>query len=344
MLHVGGKEGDGAAAVVGHADDHRIVGVEYRHAAVGDVLHDHALEHREVFQRGDVVQAEVVARADVGHHRDLAAVERQAFAQQAAARRFEHGGVDVRVHQHVARAARAAAVAAVDAASFDVDAVGVGHAGAQAAGGEQVGDQAHRGGLAVGAGDGDHRNAAVVAFFEHRRDDRFADRAALAERWRQVHAQARRGVHFDHAAALLFDRFQYAVAHQVDAADVEADHVRGGDRARGHFRMDVVGDVGGGAAGRQVGVVAQDDAAAARRHRVGFIALRGQAGQRDVVEADLGQRGRVAVAAARIEVDPVHQLRAPTSTPSPITCGGSRRAAATSLSPTTSRRKSLPGR
>ena len=32
------------------------------------------------------------------------------------------------------------------------------------------------------------------------------------------------------------------------------------------------------------------------------------------------------------------------STPSPITCGGSRRAAATRRSPTTSRRKSLPGR
>jgi hypothetical protein len=127
------------------------------------VLHDHALEYRQVFQRGDVVQAEVVAGADVGDHGDFAAVEAQAFAQHAAAGGLEHGGVDVGVHQHVARAARAAAVAAVDLPAVDVDAVGVGHAGAQAVGGQQVGDQARGGGLAVGAGHGDHRDAAVVA-------------------------------------------------------------------------------------------------------------------------------------------------------------------------------------
>ena len=44
------------------------------------------------------------------------------------------------------------------------------------------------------------------------------------------------------------------------------------------------------------------------RHRVGVKALRGQAGEGDVVEADLGQRGGVAVAAARVAVDLVDQL------------------------------------
>src|SRR5699024_8854015 len=144
------------------------------------------------------------------------AVERQAFSQQAAARGFEHRRVDVRVHQHIARAARAAAVAAVDAAAFDVDAVGVGHAGAQAARRQQVGDQPHRGGLAVGAGHGNHRNPAIIAGGEHGRDNRFAHRAAFAERWRQVHAQAGGGVYFDDAAVLFFDWFEYAVAYQVD--------------------------------------------------------------------------------------------------------------------------------
>ena len=308
MLAVGGKEGDVAAAVVGHADHHRVGGVEHRHAALQHILHDHPLEDGQVFQGGDVVQAQMVARADVGHHRHLAAVEGQAFAQQAAARRFEHGGVDVGVHQHIAGASRAAAVAAVDGAPFDIDAVGIRHAGAQPGGGGQVGDQAHGGGFAIGAGDGDDGNAAVVAIGEHGADDGFAHRAALAERWGQVHAQARRGIDFHHAAALLLDGFQHAVAHQVDAADVQPHHVGGGDGARRHFRMDVVGNVGGGAAGRQIGVVAQDDAFAARRDRVGLIALRGQAGQGDVVEADLGQRGGVAVAAARVEVDLVDQL------------------------------------
>ena len=39
----------------------------------------------------------------------------QTLAQHAAARRFQHGRVDVRVHQDVARTLRATAVAGVDA-------------------------------------------------------------------------------------------------------------------------------------------------------------------------------------------------------------------------------------
>jgi hypothetical protein len=84
------------------------------------------------------------------------------------------------------------------------------------------------------------------------------------------------------------------LAHHVHAADIEADHLRRFHRARSHFRMHVVGHVGGGAAGRQVGVVAQDDALAFGRHRIRFQILQRQAGQRDIVETDLGQRGRVA--------------------------------------------------
>ena len=53
-------------------------------------------------------------------------------AEDAAAGRLEHGRFDVRVHQHVAGALRAAAIAAVDAAVVDVDAVGAGHAHALA--------------------------------------------------------------------------------------------------------------------------------------------------------------------------------------------------------------------
>ncbi len=105
-----------------------------RVAAWRHVLHDHALEHGQVFDRGDVVQAQVVALADVGDHGHLAAVEAQALAQDAAARGLEHGRIDLGVQQHVARALGAAAVAAVDLAAVDVDAVGVGHADAQAAG------------------------------------------------------------------------------------------------------------------------------------------------------------------------------------------------------------------
>ena len=105
------KKGHIARAVPGHGHNGRVIGVEHGHAFGVHVEHNHPLEHRQVFQRGDVVQAQVVACAQVGDHGHLAAVKGQALAQQAAAGGLEHGGVHIGVHQHVAGAARAAAVA-----------------------------------------------------------------------------------------------------------------------------------------------------------------------------------------------------------------------------------------
>ena len=93
----------------------------------------------------------MVAGADIGHHGDLAAVETEPFAQHAAARGLEHGGVDVRVQQHVAGALRTAAVAGIDACPSTYTPSVVGHADAAPGGREQVRDQPHGRGLAVGA-------------------------------------------------------------------------------------------------------------------------------------------------------------------------------------------------
>jgi hypothetical protein len=259
-----------------------------------------------------------------------AAVEAQALAQDAAARGLEHGRIDVGMGQHVARAARAAAVAAVDLTALHVGAVGVGHAHAQSGGGHQVRHQPRHRGLAVGAGDGHHRHAAVVAGAVEVADDGLADVAALAVGRRQVHAQPGRGVHLDHAAALLFQRAQHAFADHVDTADVQADHLRRRHRPRRHLGVHVVGDIGGAAAGAQVGVVAQHHAPALGRHRAGLQALHPQPVDGDLVQADACQRGGMAVAAARVRVDRSTSSLT-LSTPSPMTCGGSRRAAATEL-------------
>ena len=218
------------------------------------------------------------------------------------------------MHQHVARALRAGAVAAVGLAAVDVDAVGVGHAHAQALRREHVRHQARGRRLAVGAGDRDDGDAAVlvraaaVARAVDARDDGFADVAALAVGRAQVHAQPRRGVDLDDAAALLLERLVHALGHHVDAADMQADDGRRRDRARRDLGMHVIGHVGGGAAGGQVGVVAQDHAAALVGYRLGRQALQVQARDGDVVQADLRQRGRMAVAAARVLVDLVDQL------------------------------------
>jgi hypothetical protein len=183
----------------------------------------------------------------------------------------------------------ASTVAAVDLAALHVDAVGVGHADPQPAGGEQVGDQPRDGGLAVGAGDGYGRDAAVFAGAVEVADDGLADVAALAVGRRQVHAQTRRGVDLDDAAVLLLERAQHVLAHHVDAADVQANHLCRGHRARGDLGVHVVGHVGRAAAGAEVGVVAQHDAAALFGHRLRRQALHLEPADRDVVEADLGQ-------------------------------------------------------
>ena len=157
------------------------------------------------------------------------------------------------------RAARAAAVARVDAQVVDVHAVGIGHADAVAGGAQQMRGQAHGGGLAVGAGHRHDRDAAIFAVGVHVGDDGLAHIAALAEGRIQVHAQAGRGIDFHHAAVLFLQRIQHALGDDVHAADVQADHSGGRHGARGHLGMDLVGHVGGRAASAQVGVVAQED-------------------------------------------------------------------------------------
>ena len=170
-------------------------------------------------ERVDVVQAEVVALADVGDDGDVAAVEAEAFAQDAAARGFEHRRVDE-------RDARARCARCAGRCSRRCRCVGRRRRCRRCtscrrrarAPRTEVRDQPRRGRLAVGAGDGDDRDAAVVAGREHRSTIALADVARLAGRRLQVHAQAGRGVDLDDAAALLLERRGRCPAHDVDAA------------------------------------------------------------------------------------------------------------------------------
>ena len=104
-----------------------------------------------------------------------------------------------------------------------------------------------------------------------------------------MHAQAGCGVDLDHATALLLQRMQDAAADHVHPANIESNHLRGGHRTRCHLGVDIVGDIGGRATSRQVGVVTQGHACALDRHRVGLVALVGQAAQGDIVKVDFGQ-------------------------------------------------------
>ena len=308
VVPVSGKKDHRAGAACRHVGDDGVGCIEHRVAAGRHVLHHHPFEHGQVLHGGDVVQPQVVPAADVGDHGYRAAVEAQAFTQHAAPGDFKHRRVHVRVHQHIARAFRAAAVAAVGLPTVDVDTVGVGHANAPAVGRQQVGNQPRGGGFAVGAGHGDHRNAAVVTRGKQLVDHGHTHRPALAVGRCQVHAQARCSVDLHHAAVLGFQRLQHAFADHVHPADVQAHHLGGGHGAGGQRRVHVVGHVGGGAAGAQVSVVAQKHAAALGRDGIGRHVLRLQPHHGDVVKTDFGQRGGMAFAALGILVDQVHQL------------------------------------
>ena len=123
-----------------------------------------------------------------------------------------------------------------------------------------------------------------------------------------MHAQARCGIHFNDTAILNFEGTQHRLTHHVHATDIEADHLGSGDGAGGHFRMDVICHIGGGAAGGQVGVVPQDNAGALGGHAVSVIALLFEAGQCHFVKANLGERRRMAFATTRVCIDNLHQL------------------------------------
>jgi hypothetical protein len=255
---------------------------------VPDVLNDDPLDHRQVLNGADIGKSEVVAKPDVGDHRNIAAVEAEALAQHAAACRFQDGRVDTGVEENISGAFRTTAVAAVDAPIFDIDAVGGGHADAQALCGENVGDQADGGRLAVGSGNRHQRDTRIFAVGEDVADDRFANWPSLAERRLQMHAQAWCGVQLDDTATLLLERAQDAVTDDVNTGNIEADGARRSDGLRGELGMDVVGDVGGRAAGRQVGVVAQDYARASVWYRLRGQAAARQACQGHFVEANPG--------------------------------------------------------
>ena len=159
-----------------------------------------------------------------------------------------------------------------------------------------------------------------------------------------MHPQPGRGIDLDDAAALFLERPEYtSVAHDVDAANVESDHFRRCDRAGGDLRVHVIRHVGGGAAGAQIPVVAQDDAPAPGRYRIGGIALGGETRECDVVELDLRERCCVTLAPARIAIDTLNEIANGVNAIADdlrwiAACRGDQ------IFPTTSRRKSLPGR
>jgi len=99
-----------------------------------------------------------VVGGHVGDRGGVGAAHGEAAAQHAAARRLEDRELDPPVAQQRARAARAGVVAARHLLARHFDPVGRGRAGGDPGRPRHGGEQADRGGLAVGAGDQDDRH------------------------------------------------------------------------------------------------------------------------------------------------------------------------------------------
>ena len=97
------EQDDPPGAVAAHPVDVAVVGVEDRRPGARHGLDDDALDVRQLAERVDPAEAEVVA-GDVGHDGDVVAVVAEALAQDPAARDLEDRGVDGRVlEDHLGR-------------------------------------------------------------------------------------------------------------------------------------------------------------------------------------------------------------------------------------------------
>src|SRR5207244_3956771 len=123
----------------------------------------------------DVREAKMVSLRNVGDHSDVAAVESQPRAENAASRRLQDCDLDLGVLEHGAGTLGPTAIAGLDAAAADVNAFRARHAHATLRPADDVGQEACGGGLAVDPGDGGDWDAACCSRRNDLRDDRFGD-------------------------------------------------------------------------------------------------------------------------------------------------------------------------
>jgi len=230
MHAVTSKKDNGARTALGHSRNNRIGGVQNGITGRRDVLDDDALNDGKIFHRRNIVQSQVVALSDIRDDGDVASIKAQAFAQNASTRRFKYGGINVGMQEHVSRAARTAAISRIDALSFDIDAVRRRHARPVSVSRKDVLNEPDGRRLPVCAGDGDDGNTSVITRIgKHHRNHRLSDRTPFTKRWSKMHTQARRCIHLDDSAALIFERTQNRLTDDVDTAYIKADGMCGGD-------------------------------------------------------------------------------------------------------------------
>src|SRR5690348_2828194 len=104
-----------------------------------------------------------------------------------------------------------------------------------------------------------------------------------------MHAQTRSSIHFNDTAALIFKWMQYAVANNIDAANIETGHLRSHYNARGKLGMNVISNIGSRSASGKVGIVAQKNARALSWYRFRSPTLGCQMSKHNFVKIDFRQ-------------------------------------------------------
>ena len=290
-----------------HLRHQLVIRVEDSRAAPGNGLDDDALDGRQLAQRIDLFEAEVVA-GDVQHDGNIVGAIAEALAKDAAAGHLENGEVDPGILEHHAGRPRAACVRLLDQATVDVDAVGGGHPDLVPEAPDDMGDHARGRGLPIGAGDGDDRDARRRPLWKEHVDHRLGDVLRLALGRVGMHAEAGRGVDFDDGAAGLAHRLADVRREEVDAGDVQAHHA-----GRLLRNLDVVvigleGAIDRDAASRHIGGGRQLDDGILGRHLVEGEALLYRELLGRLVELDAGQHLFMTNAASRVLVGDLDQL------------------------------------
>ena len=165
----------------GAAREQRIVGIDDEKAGRVEGARDRELHLDERLEVVHAVLAEMVG-GDAGDDGDVGARDREPAPQDAAAGSLEDRRLDVRVAQHAAGAGRARVVAGAERIACDEHAVGAAVAGRVPRGPGTGGEQAHDGGLAVGAGDERRRDRAQRRPVDGRRFRQLGERPAVAAR------------------------------------------------------------------------------------------------------------------------------------------------------------------
>ena len=146
----------------GHGSDQRIVRFKHRVAVRPHGLDEYAFDACQVLWGLDPGNAQVVSVGDVCDNGNVAAIEAETLANNAAPGNLEHARIDKRVQEQTAGSLGSRAIVLVNETPGHKGPVGTGHAYPMSKRFDQAGDQSNGGCLAVHASNRGDRNPAGI--------------------------------------------------------------------------------------------------------------------------------------------------------------------------------------